>query len=163
MTDAQGPWLKPASTAWTGTLGLDVAAADLPPELQPEVSAFVQITGEWQGFLVLCVTQTLARHAAAAMFGMPPEELEAEMVRDAMGEMANVLGGAVKAGIPGAKGLSLPTVVQGDGHSVFVPDMTVACVSKLRCQGEPMWVRLYEHTGNATRLDATSHSTEEAA
>lgn len=163
MDAPRGPWLEPARSAWTGTLRLDVAEADLPAGLEPDISAFVQITGDWQGYLVLCVTNTLARNAAAAMFDLPAETLEPEMVRDAMGEMANVLGGAVKAGIPGAQGLSLPTVVQGDGHSVFVPDMSLACRAPLRCVGEPMWVCLYEYAGNARRLTAPGGVTRKEA
>jgi CheY-specific phosphatase CheX len=94
---------------------------------------------------------------------MPADAVEPEMVRDAMGEMANVIGGAVKAGITGTKSLSLPTVVQGEDHTVYVPDMSLAAVRAFTCEGELLWVKLFEHNSNAQRLGASGDSKEAAA
>ncbi len=163
MSDSQGPWLDVVGPTWTGTLNLALEDVAMAPTLKPELSAFVQIMGDWQGLAVVCVSQALARRATGSMFDMPPEAVEPEMVRDAMGEMANVIGGAIKAGIVGTKSLSLPTVVQGEDHSVYVPDMALACERAWRCGDELMWVKLYEHNANAHRLGDAGDSLEAAA
>jgi chemotaxis protein CheX len=144
-------------------LRLPIEGAEFSPKLQPELSAFVQIMGDWQGLVVLCLSKSLAQSATGAMFELPAEAVEPEMVRDAMGEMANVIGGAVKAGIAGTKSLSLPTVVQGEDHIVYVPDMALAAARAYRCEGQVLWVKLYEHNGNAQRLSAPGDSKEAAA
>ncbi len=163
MSDEQGPWLDVVGPTWTGTLNLALEEAEVSPTLKPELSAFVQIMGDWQGLVVVGVSQALARQATGSMFDLPPDAVEPEMVRDAMGEMANVLGGAIKAGIVGTKSLSLPTVVQGEDHSVYVPDMSLASVRAWRCGSELMWVKLYEHNANAQRLGDSGDSQEAAA
>ncbi|MFM7232626.1 MAG: chemotaxis protein CheX [bacterium] len=163
MSQTTGPWLDAVPTAWTGTLNMPLEEVDFSPTLKAELSAFVQVMGDWQGLVVVCGSQALARSATGAMFEMPPDAVEPAMVRDAMGEMANVIGGAVKAGIPGTKGLSLPTVVQGENHDVYVPDMALATVRAFRCNGETLWVKLFEHNSNAQRLGGTGGTQEVAA
>ncbi|MEQ1834206.1 MAG: chemotaxis protein CheX [Candidatus Eisenbacteria bacterium] len=166
MSGTPGPWLDIVGPTWTGTLRLDVEDTEFTPARKPELSAFVQVIGEWQGLVVVCMSQALARNATGAMFELPPEAVEPDMVRDAMGEMANVIGGAIKPGIPGTRSLSLPTVVQGEDHSVYVPDMDLLHAKAYRCGGEVFWVKLFEHVGNAQRLGGTgtdSGSSTEAA
>ena len=163
MSDRQGPWLDCVESTWTGTLNLPLEETSWPPTLHPEVSAFVQIMGDWQGLVVVAVSQALARRSTGSMFDLPPDAVEPEMVRDAMGEMANILGGAIKAGIVGTRGLSLPTVVQGEDHSVYVPDMSLACERAWRCGEDLVSVKLYEHNANACRLGDTGDSLEAAA
>ena len=163
MSEVPGPWLDAVGSAWTGTLRLPLEDAEFSPTLHPELSAFVQVMGDWQGLVVVCVSKQLAQAATGAMFELPADAVEPEMVRDAMGEMANVLGGAIKAGIAGTKGLSLPTVVQGEDHTVYVPDMSLAAVRAYRCEGQTMWVKLFEHNSNAQRLGGSGDSKEAAA
>ncbi len=163
MSVVPGPWLDVVGPTWTGTLRMPLEDAEFSPKLQPELSAFVQIMGDWQGLVVVCVSKSLARAATGAMFELPPDAVEPEMVRDAMGEMANVVGGAVKAGIVGTKSLSLPTVVQGEDHSVYVPDMTLAAARAFRCSDPLMWVKLFEHNSNAQRLGDSGTAMEAAS
>ena len=139
--------LAPIPAAWTATLALDIRPVPAAEGYRPEVSSFVQITGEWRGLLVVSGTERMARSVAAAMFSLPADELDSDMVNDAFGEMANVLGGVVKLGIPGSEGLSLPMVVQGYGHLVSLPLMKMIESQYYECDGELLSVKLCHHVG----------------
>ncbi|MEM7248315.1 MAG: chemotaxis protein CheX, partial [Acidobacteriota bacterium] len=65
------------------------------------------------GTLCLRFSPTLARRSAAAMFDSDPAELAEDELCDALGELANVAGGAVKAAAAGDVALSLPRVTLG--------------------------------------------------
>ena len=78
-----------------------------------ELSATVTITGAWNGTTCLSCSETAARHAARVMFDMTDEELTADEVRDAIGELINVVGGNIKGILPGPTELGLPVVHEG--------------------------------------------------
>ena len=85
---------------------LDGAAA-LPVDL---VTAYVDIRGSWQGRVLLATTAEGARALAAHMLRVPDSLVrEADLV-DAIGELANIVGGSVKSCVDGQASLSLPTV-----------------------------------------------------
>ncbi len=164
MSGSPTSYLGSVSETWTATLTLGIEGAAFGPDLQPELSAFVHITGDWQGLIMLCATQRLARRVTAAMFDLPPEDVAPEMVHDAFGEMANILAGQVKGQMTGTSALSLPTVVEGDGHHVFVPDVRAIEDRSFTCEGEPIWVRLYEHVRVASsRHHPATDARKEAA
>lgn len=95
----------------TGLLGDaldDHAAATVPTYV-----ASVTLDGEFDGLLAVRCTEVTARRLAAVMFAQAPEELDAADVADAMGEVANQVGGVVKTLVPGPTQLGLPVVVLG--------------------------------------------------
>jgi CheY-specific phosphatase CheX len=53
------------------------------------------------------------------MFDMPVEAISPDELRDAVGEVANILGGNVKTLIAGKCRLSLPSVAEVEDRSVF--------------------------------------------
>jgi hypothetical protein len=84
------------------------------------VSAWVDVVGPWTGSVVLTTGARTAADLTRALLGeAAPELLEHEDVADAFGEIANVVGGNVKASLPGPSALSLPEV--GDGPAVRNP------------------------------------------
>jgi hypothetical protein len=75
------------------------------------VSSWVDVVGPWTGSVVLSTgAQTAAELTRALLGDYAPELLEHEDVADAFGEIANVVGGNVKAALPGPSALSLPEV-----------------------------------------------------
>jgi len=95
----------------TGLLGAaldDHAAATLPTYV-----ATVTLEGAFNGMLAVRCTEDTARNLAAVMFDDAPEALDAADVADAMGEVANQVGGVVKTLVPGPTQLGLPVVVRG--------------------------------------------------
>ena len=85
------------------------------------VAAKVDVIGSWNGSVTVGCTHTLARCTAGKMFDMPAESITMEELRDAVGEVANILGGNVKTLIAGKARLSLPSVTEVDDKSVFEP------------------------------------------
>jgi CheY-specific phosphatase CheX len=83
-------------------------------------TGLVHISGGWAGTVVLRLTAALGSRAASAMLGLENEEPPPEDIRDVTGEITNVLGGKLKATLPGRCQLSLPTVVEGDHHHVHL-------------------------------------------
>ncbi len=122
MTVEQTPTVEDiseiAEEIWASYLdpdGLHPLMPAEPDSVKPirEVSASVSITGSWHGHIVLnCSTQT-SRHAAAALLAMDVAEVTGPDVVDAMGELANIVGGNLKSTLPAQCSISLPHVVSG--------------------------------------------------
>jgi chemotaxis protein CheX len=77
------------------------------------VVSVVQIVGDWQGAVRLDIDLDLARRACANLTGVEVSELSPQDVRDAAGELANMVGGSVKALCAHGSRLSLPAVTIG--------------------------------------------------
>ena len=84
----------------------------MPGELPGDVlSSWVDVVGPWTGTVVLTTGRETAADLTRALLGdHAPAELEDEDIADAFGEIANVVGGNVKAALPGPSALSLPDV-----------------------------------------------------
>ena len=103
-----------AQDAWIALVGEEEVLVPLPgePVVDP-VSSWVDVVGPWTGSVVLTTGRRTAEELTRALLREhSPEVLEDEDVADAFGEIANVVGGNVKAALPGSSGLSLPDVGQ---------------------------------------------------
>jgi chemotaxis protein CheX len=95
----------------------------------------VDIAGAWEGSVSLQVADGLAKRIACEMF--ESEEAAPDDVRDAMCELANVIGGNIKSLMPGPSQLSVPRVgpnepaASGDKQLVFT------------CEGEAFSVTVH--------------------
>ena len=88
-------------------LGLQLAPAEQPgPE--PPTGSRIFITGAWDGSVSLNCTEALARRVASGMFGEAPDRVSPEDIQDALGELANIIGGNIKPLFPAPNRLSLP-------------------------------------------------------
>nr|BFE67535.1 hypothetical protein GCM10020092_008360 [Actinoplanes digitatis] len=86
-----------------------------------EVHSTVSITGTWHGHLVYASSRKAAEKAAAAFLAMEPEEVSQDDLSDVLGELANIVGGNVKAMLLGRV---LPVPAHGGagaGHGVVLP------------------------------------------
>ena len=89
------------------------------------VVSAVQIVGDWQGAVRLDIDFELARRACANLVGLEPDDLSAQDIRDAAGELANMTGGSVKALCSPTSRLSLPSVAMGRDFEFTVSQGTV--------------------------------------
>jgi chemotaxis protein CheX len=116
---------------WESMLGLPVEPGpeDAPARKGREVFAAVQITGAWEGAVIVECDEAAASAFTAAMLGLEDEDPAESDVHDVMGELANMAGGNVKAMVTGETRLSLPTVVVGEQLDLSVPgaDALVTC------------------------------------
>jgi chemotaxis protein CheX len=125
-----------AEDAWTALVGEDEFLVPIPGELPADVlSSWVDVVGPWTGTVVLTTARETAAGLTRALLGdHAPDELEDEDIVDAFGEIANVVGGNVKAALPGPSALSLPDV--GDAPAVRNP--ADLCRVDVLWRGEPL-------------------------
>jgi chemotaxis protein CheX len=125
-----------AEDAWTALVGEDEILVPLPGELPANaLSSWVDIVGPWTGTVVLSTGRETAAGLTRALLGdHAPAELDDEDVADAFGEIANVVGGNVKAALPGPSALSLPDV----GNAPAVRNPADVCRVDVMWRGQPL-------------------------
>jgi chemotaxis protein CheX len=106
----------------------------------------VQITGAWEGAVTVHCSERLAKVLTAAMFMVDPEDTTPEEIGDALGELANMVGGNVKALLPEPCRISLPAVADGMDYRLSVPGARPVSAVTWTCDAEPLMVRLLERT-----------------
>jgi len=106
----------------------------------------VQITGAWEGAVTVHCSEALAKLLTAAMFLVDPADTTPEEVTDALGELANMVGGNVKALLPEPCRISLPAVADGIDYRLSVRGARPLTAVTWTCVGEPLMVRLLERT-----------------
>lgn len=114
----------------------------------PVVTGCVQIVGEWRGAVMLQCPISLAEILTEQMY---QAELAPTLdeVRDALGELTNVIGGNVKALFPGPSRISLPSVAVGTDYELGVVETSSITEVPFICGGYPLRVKLFEGHVNA--------------
>ncbi len=107
----------------TGTCGLQLAAADGLGLGEPIIMAVISLVGDVEWTVFLNMSRQTAAALATRFSGMEiaPESGD---LPDAIGELANILGGTVKAQLDRRKigvNLSLPSVLEAADVEVMVP------------------------------------------
>lgn len=93
------------------------------PPGRAEVVGTVAFAGSWTGYVAMVTSRAAATAITAALLGADAEDLEAE-VRDALGEVVNVVAGGFRTRMskPGdAWTVSIPMVATGDGLTMAPP------------------------------------------
>jgi chemotaxis protein CheX len=103
----------------------------------------VSISGEWTGSVLLTCSQEAAGVAAARMFMADLDQLSDEEIIDAMGELTNMVGGSIKAILPGPSQLSIPTVTSGRNFDTRVPSAQLAASVEISWCGTPLNVAVW--------------------
>lgn len=127
-----------AGEAWIALVGEDELLVPVPGDLPADtLSAWVDVVGPWTGSVVLTTgRQTAADLTRALLREAAPELLDHEDVTDAFGEIANVVGGNVKAALPGPSTLGLPQV----GAAPAVRNPEDVCQLGVLWRGQPLVV-----------------------
>ena len=101
-----------AQEAWSALVGDDEFLVPIPGGLPDDaISSWVEIVGPWNGSVVLTTGRATAEELSRCLLAEhAPPVLDDEDVEDALGELANVVGGNVKAVLPGPSVLGLPEV-----------------------------------------------------
>jgi chemotaxis protein CheX len=120
---------------------------DYPPNHDANLTAMIGIAGQLMGTMAVRCTTAAACGMAGAMLGIEVTEPN-EDVRDALGEVCNMVAGNFKHKISGlAEGCSLscPTVISGGDYQVHPLAQGERVVVSFTFQGEPVWVSLDLH------------------
>jgi chemotaxis protein CheX len=109
-------------------IGVSCARTESGAPLEGQtIAALIGLAGAMSGTLVLQCESAPAMHLSEVMTGVGTTEVDAT-VRDAMGEMANMVAGAWKGYDPALAShclLSTPTVVVGSRYELFSRRATV--------------------------------------
>jgi len=84
------------------------------------LTATIHLTGDWKGALALECGHHQACAFAARFLSMEQPEVVDDVVRDVLGELANMIGGNLKCVLAGGLRLSMPSVVDGADHNLRV-------------------------------------------
>jgi CheY-specific phosphatase CheX len=149
LSRASRQWSKPLTevvrSLFVQMLGLPIEEPErcrpLPRPLP--LAAMVHITGAWNGSVVLCASERLVREAAMQMLGCSEEAVRPAELHDTLAELVNIVGGGVKALVPGPSRLSLPMVLHGRDYCWQMPHAMCLACQALYCKGQPMTVRLF--------------------
>lgn len=88
-------------------------------ELHHDISGIIGLSGGAKGTITLSFPKLTALKTVSAFIGEKVVTMD-EIVKDAIGELANIVAGAAKKDLTQFKiSISLPTVIVGDGHEVM--------------------------------------------
>jgi chemotaxis protein CheX len=128
-------------------LGLTTEAEQpsLPDSLQKRLLASIRITGTEEELMVLETPLPTAQLIAETMFAAEPGTLSDEEVRDAVGEIVNMIGGNVKGTYTHESVLSLPCVWSEPGEvPVDASEFCEAYAIHFAVEGCPVLIRWTE-------------------
>jgi len=117
-----------------------VAGRDTDTDTDATVTSVVHIDGAWHGAVVLRCPMALATTLTSAMF--QTAEPGTDDIRDALGELANMTAGNVKALLPEPCGISLPTVAFGLDYQLDVVGTVAIATANFTCAGQLLVVTL---------------------
>jgi chemotaxis protein CheX len=121
-------------------------------DAQPsDVHSSVSITGSWHGHVVYASSTAAARRAAAAFLAVEPDEVSPEDLSDVLGEIANIVGGNVKAMLPPGAQLSLPQVVLAPESATTYPSAQRVTGLYGLWDGEPVSISMWQSSSDLKR------------
>ena len=103
----------------------------------------VQITGKWNGALLLSLPSSLVNTLTETLFSLEPGKASTEDRKDAVGELINMIGGNIKALLPQPCTLSVPLLGE-EGHDLYFPCTEIVTHCQFECQGKTFALSLYE-------------------
>ena len=128
---------------WENILSIEAVPVPARDGAQLSVASSVQIIGVWNGAVMLSMPPELGTLIATTMFELAAEDLDPTELDDAVGEMANMIGGNIKSLLPGPSQLSMPTVVRGD-HAPGFPGTVISEHLEFLVEGLPFTVTVFE-------------------
>jgi chemotaxis protein CheX len=111
------------------SLGVETAELPYEPLEGPAWTASVSVTGTWGGHVAVSCSPSTAQALTAVMLRRGQDEVSHEDVEDAVGELANMIGGSVKGMLPPPSTLSLPHVVPAAGARPLPPSTALRSVA----------------------------------
>ncbi len=145
-----------AETVWEVTLAIPLQSDSTGQSTSRTRSTVgsIQITGEWNGAVLLDCSTEVAKKAAAAMFSTWPDSVSMQDMQDAVAELVNIMGGNLKALLPQKCFLSLPSVVEGGDYSARVPGSRVINREEFSCDGHRVTITILERVADGKRVAA---------
>jgi chemotaxis protein CheX len=104
------------------------------------LTAAVHLAGDWNGVVLLECDRGQACQFAGRFLSMDPPATVDDVVRDMLGELANMIGGNLKSVLSRGIHLSMPSVVDGSDYSLRVCGAGVRERLAFQCANGPFWI-----------------------
>ena len=104
------------------------------------LTSVVHLAGDWNGAVLLECSRGQACRFAGRFLSMDPPDGVDDVVRDVLGELANMIGGNLKCVLTRGIRLSMPSVVDGSDYSLRVCGAEVRERLPFGCAEGPFWV-----------------------
>jgi len=141
------------TTIWSTLFDVGLRLESAEPSQRVEassVTSVVQIEGSWHGAVMLRCPMALAALITSAMF-QAGSEPSTDDVRDALGELANMTAGNVKALLPEPCAISLPAVAFGSDYQLSVVGTVPIAAAAFTCGGHPLVATLLHRSPDRGR------------
>lgn len=144
--------MKSTETVFNSMVFMDINGSEYPDEISiPEkhLTAMVGFAGSYMGLVAVHCSDKFARIVGGSMLSIDADHLSNEDVRDAMGEIANIIAGHYKARLAEKSQSkeqvfeqSIPSVIYGDDYETHtVTDAPTYC-AKFETGHESFYVEL---------------------
>jgi len=111
------------------------------------VTGIVHIEGAWRGAVLVRCPLALAALVTTSMFQCD-EEPTVDEIRDALGELTNMVAGNVKALLPAPSAISLPTVAFGKQYEISVVGTRRVANVSFTSKSYPLVVSVVQRSGD---------------
>jgi chemotaxis protein CheX len=130
-------------SVFTTMLGLEASQCSAPwyPSGNRLTSA-VHLAGEWNGAVLLECDRSQACRFASRFLSAERTDRVDDVVRDVLGELANMIGGNLKCILTHGIRLSMPCVVDGSDYSLRVCGVEVQERLAFQCEEGVFWVTI---------------------
>lgn len=108
------------------------------------ISGCIQISGQWQGAVVIQSPSSLVQTIASRFFELKRAELTEDDLRDAFAELTNMIGGNIKGQVPCPSFLSLPSVTTGQDFDFHLSNAVIVRDLDVQCEGETLRIMMFE-------------------
>jgi CheY-specific phosphatase CheX len=122
-------------------LHVDPMDADLPAS--PMITGAVYYAGAWKGATLLQCDASTAFDLTARLMGVPRPESFDDDVRDAIGEISNIVAGNLKPLLRPGVVLSMPSVFEGPAAALRICAKTPVMRLALASDIGPIWISIH--------------------
>jgi len=110
------------------------------------VTSAVFFAGAWKGAVIVECSDAQARFFTGRLMGIPQPAHMNDNVRDAMGELVNMIGGNLKSVLPIGVSLSMPSVLEGADYAYKICGSNENSRFSFCGDSGPLWVTLVHVT-----------------
>lgn len=121
------------------SLDLSLSGAAWFPSAQ-RLTSTVHLAGDWNGAVLIECDRTQACRFAGRFLSQDPLDSVDDVVRDVLGELANMIGGNLKSVLSQGIHLSMPSVVEGSDYSLRICGAEVRKRLTFDCAEGIFWV-----------------------
>lgn len=116
------------------------------------LTASVHLTGDWKGAVLLECDWQVACRFASRFLSLDLPDTPDDVVRDVLGELANMIGGNVKCVLKNGIQLSMPSVVDGSNYGLRVCGAEIKDRLAFQCTDGPFWITVLTSDPDMTTL-----------